>query len=210
MLEGTLKKNTLAPDTPHGVTTLLTAVFSGDRGAEDSLFSLVYHELHALARAAMKKERRSHTLQATALVNELYLRLLRKKRIQWESRSHFFNAAAMAMKRILVSEARRRKALKRGGKRKVALLFAAREQRLPDDHAAAIDDLQTLDRALKRFRAAESHRRMCRVVDLHLFGNLTMEETARELGVSKGTVKNDWTYTKAWLLREMNRIERDE
>ncbi|MEW6745026.1 MAG: ECF-type sigma factor [Planctomycetota bacterium] len=198
------------PDSAEDVTSLLSAVSEGDHSAWDRLIAAVYQELYTLARTAMSKERHRHTLQATALVNELYLRLARKQGFHWENRSHFFHAAAIAMQRILVSEARRRKAAKRGGGQPRADFDTATEpvsRTLDHDHY--LRHLEVLDSALKRFSAIEDHKRMCRVLDLHLFANRTLEETASELGVSKGTVKNDWAYTKAWLLREMGRIERD-
>lgn len=197
-------------DTGKDITSLLTAVSQGDHGAWKNLISAVYRELHALARETMHKERPGHTLQATALVNELYVRLARKEEHLWENRSHFFNAAAMAMQRILISAARRRKAIKRGGGRMSEPLDTAHEPaQITPDHAEQSEYLELLDKALNRFGSIESHKRMCRVVDLHLFANMTIAATAEELGVSKSTVKNDWAYTKAWLLREMNRIERD-
>ncbi len=198
------------PDTSKDVTAILNAISEGDPNAWKKLISVVYQELHTLARAAMGKERPDHTLQATALVNELYIRLVQKENLLWKNRSHFFNAAAMVMQRMLVSDARRRKAVKRGGRYKRAVVDIAHEpvQRTLD-HSRYLKYLEVLDIALNRFGAIDSHNRMCRVVDLHFFANLTLEETAKELGVSKGTVKNDWAYTKAWLVREMNRIERD-
>lgn len=197
-------------DASKDVTALLSAVAEGDRSAWEKLISAVYQELHALARTALHKERPGRTLQATALINELYIRLVRKEDPLWENRVHFFNAAAMAMQRILITEARRRKAVKRGGRHERVQLDTAHEpEEKTPDHAHYFKYLEVLDTALKRFGAIEGHKRMCGVVDLHLFANLTFEATAKELGVSKGTVKNDWAYTKAWLLREMNRIERD-
>jgi RNA polymerase sigma factor (TIGR02999 family) len=200
----------LMNDSGKDVTALLSSISKGDHSAWEKLISLVYRELHTLARAAMYKERPDHTMQATALVNELFIRLVHKKNRLWENRLHFFNAAAMAMQRILISQARRRKSAKRGGGHERALIDTFTEPAQQTlDHDDHLKYLEVLDTALKRFGAIESHKRMCRVIDLHLFADRTLAETAKELGVSKGTIKNDWAYTKAWLLREINRIERN-
>lgn len=198
------------PPPQDDVTTLLTAIASGDHDAWEKLISIVYKELHIIARSAMRRERPDHTLQATALVNEIYVRLVQKDKVRWQNRTHFYRAAAMAMHRILVDKARRRKAVKRGGgKGRVPLDMIDEEEQKAGGPAVYSRYLEVLDQALQRFSAIDAHRPKCRVVDLYFFANLTFEQTAHELGVSRKTVRNYWEYTKAWLLREIKRIESD-
>lgn len=198
------------PAPPEDVTTLLFAIASGDNDAWEKLISIVYKELHIIARSAMRRERPDHTLQATALVNEIYVRLVQKENVRWENRTHFYRAAAMAMHRILVDKARRRKAVKRGGGQdRVPLDRVDEEDRAADGPAEYSRYLEVLDEALSRFSAIAAHGPKCRVIDLYFFANLTFERTAHEIGVSRKTVQNYWEYTKAWLLREMKRIESD-
>lgn len=195
---------------PEDVTALLAALCSGDTCARNELFSVVYRELHDLARASMRRERGGHLLQATALVNELFMIVAQKDGLRWENRTHFFNAASKIIQHILVNESRRRKTLKRGGRRDRVQLDTGNEPaEWSDNGEEHLEQLALLDEALKRLDDVESHERVCRVLDLHLFSGLTLQETAQELDVSRGTIKNDWAFAKAWLFREMNRIKHD-
>jgi RNA polymerase sigma-70 factor (ECF subfamily) len=168
----------------------------GDRAALERLLPLVYGELHRMAAHYMHGERRGHTLQTSALVNEAYLRLADYRQMRWQDRAHFFAVAAQAMRRILVDHARRRGNQKRGGDvRKVSLDEALI---VSDDRAA---EVVALDDALARL--AEIAPRKSQLVELRFFGGLGIEETAEVLQVSPGTVMRDWTLAKAWLRREM-------
>ena len=187
--------------TTHEVTQLLLAWGGGDGDALDRLTPLVYEELHRLARRYMGREPSGHTLQATALVNEAYLRLIDHGRVRWENRAHFFGVAAQIMRHILVDFARSRRNLKRGGDlRRVSL-----------DEALAVSggraaDLVALDDALKALKAVDE--RKSRVVELRFFGGLSVEETAEVLKVSEETVMRDWRLARMWLLRELEGEER--
>jgi RNA polymerase sigma factor (TIGR02999 family) len=168
----------------------------GEADAFDRLMPLVNGELHRLARRHMAHERPGHTLQATALVNEAYLRLIDIKRVQWQSRAHFFSMAGRVMRRILVDLARARGNVKRGGGiPKLSLDDALAVSGEPDP------DLVALDEAMQRLEAR--HPRQGRVVELRFFGGLTTEETAEALHVSTDTVGRDWRFAKLWLLREL-------
>jgi RNA polymerase sigma factor (TIGR02999 family) len=183
---------------PLNVTQLLNDWSDGDQSALEKLMPLVYDELRKLADRQMGRERRDHTLQTTALVNEAYLRLVDQRDAQWHGRAHFFAVAAQLMRRILVDHARKRGKQKRGGDR-IEVSF---DEALPvsDDRAA---DVVALDEALTAL--AELDERKSRIVELRFFGGLSIEETATVLQVSPGTVMRDWTLAKAWLQREMNR-----
>jgi RNA polymerase sigma-70 factor (ECF subfamily) len=178
------------------VTRLLVAWREGDREALDKLAPLVYHELRRLARRHMANERAGHTLQATALVNEAYLRLVEVTRVQWQDRAHFFAMAARQMRRILVDSARERRYQKRGGGAQKVTLD---EQLLvggPGPDLVALDDaLQALDKI---------DQRKSKVVEMRFFGGLSLEDTAAALGVSPDTVTRDWKLAKAWLMRELS------
>jgi len=180
------------------VTQLLHAVNQGDPSAGDRLLPLVYGELRRLAQGYMSQERAGQTLQATALVHEAYLRLIGSADVSWASRAQFFAAAAQAMRRILVERARARGRLKRGGGLQRVEL---------DEHAAVTEtartDLVALDEALNRLAAISQ--RKCDVVMLKFFAGLTNDEVAAALGVSSATVRNEWTFAKAWLLAELER-----
>lgn len=179
--------------TPGEVTELLHAWRSGDDSALQRLVPLVYDDLHRIADRHMARERRRVTLQPTALVHEAYLRLSRQRRADWQDRSHFLAVAALSIRRLLVERARRHGALKRGGP---GVAVTWNEAEAP---AAEPDfDLVALDDALVRL--SELAPRQGRVVELRFFGGLTIEETARVLGVSPATVKLDWQMAKAWLL----------
>jgi RNA polymerase sigma factor (TIGR02999 family) len=177
-------------------TTLLLAWARGDEAALDQLIPLVHNELRQLARRHMAGERAGHTLQATALVNEAYLRLIDVQHVNWQNRAHFLAMSARLMRRILVDYARSRGYQKRGGGA-VKVTF---DEGLPvaggrDQDLVAVDDaLEALGRIDER---------KCKVVELRFFGGLSVEETATVLKVSPETVMRDWKLAKAWLLREL-------
>jgi len=182
-----------AADNP---TELLLAWERGDAGALDRLVSLVQDELRRLAQRHMSREPPGQTLQATALVNEAYLRLVQIKQVRWQNRAQFFGLATKVMRQILVDAARARNNDKRGGGRKVALDEAVIAATEPSP------DLVALDQALVTLEAV--HPRKARVVELKFFGGMSLEETADVLGVSTDTVKRDWRFAKLWLLRELS------
>jgi RNA polymerase sigma factor (TIGR02999 family) len=185
------------PD-PKEVTQLLLAWRNGDETAFDKLLPLVYDELRRLARNYMRRERRGHTLQTSALVHEAYLRLVEHEGIDWQNGAHFFGVAAQAMRRVLVDYARRRNFAKRGGAaQRVALEEAAT---LAEERAA---EVIALDEALQSLARIDP--RKSRVVELRYFGGLTIEETAEALDIAPATVARDWNTAKAWLLREMGK-----
>src|SRR5262245_9026734 len=182
----------------QGVTQLLLDWRNGDQTALDRLMPLVYEELRRIAGHYMRNERRGHTLQTSALVNEAYVKLVDHENIEWQNRAHFFSVAAQAMRRILVDYARTRNYQKRGaGAQHVSLEEAAM---VTEEHAAA---MIALDDALEAL--AKIDERKCRVVELRYFGGLSVEETAEALSVSVQTVGRDWSTAKAWLLREMSK-----
>jgi len=188
----------MCPPSPHEVSQLLRAWSSGDESALQKLIPLVYEELHRIARRYMGRERKGHTLQTSALVNEAYLRLVDWKNVEWQNRAHFFAVSAQMMRRILVDFARDRRYLKRGGG---ALQVSLAE-------AAGITsqrgtDLVALDDALNSL--AEVDKRKSQVVELRFFGGLSVEETAEVLKVSPETVMRDWKLAKVWLLRELGK-----
>ena len=180
------------------VTQILAAIEAGDAHAASRLLPLVYDELRKLAAQKMAQEKPGQTLQATALVHEAYLRLVDGQKAQhWNSRGHFFAAAAEAMRRILVENARRKKALRRGGGRHRQDLQPAEPEapRLSDDILALDEALQRL--AAKDFAKAE-------LVKLRYFAGLTMEQTAELLGISVATAHRWWNYARAWLHQELS------
>jgi RNA polymerase sigma factor (TIGR02999 family) len=182
---------------------LLQAWGRGDTAALDQLLPLVHEELRRLARRQMRHERPGHTLQATALVNEAYLRLIDVKRIRWQNRAHFFAMAARVMRRILVDSARARGYQKRGGRtQKVSLDEALVVSREPGQDLVALDD------ALQALAAFDP--RKSQVVEMRFFGGLSVEETAQALHVSADTVMRDWRLAKVWLLRELRGTARDD
>jgi RNA polymerase sigma-70 factor (ECF subfamily) len=181
---------------PGQVTDLLRAWNHGDQQALEQLIPLVEAELRRVARAYMARERREHTLQPTALVNEAFLRLTDAKRIRWQDRAHFLGIAARLMRRVLVDHARARGSGKRGGAaQKVSL-----DEALLLAPEPAVDVL-ALDRALEALAAVDA--RKGRVIELRFFGGLSVEETAEVLHVSTDTVKRDWSMAKLWLLHEL-------
>jgi len=187
------------PSTPE-ITQMLRAWTAGDQQALEKLTPLVHRELHRVARRYMAGERSGHTLQTTALVNEVYLRLVDCGQVNWHDRAHFFAVSAQLMRRILVDFARSRGYQKRGGNvPHISLDDAPPVCSEPDANLLALDD------ALKAL--AELDRRKSRVVELRFFGGLNIEETAEILGVSAVTVMRDWRLAKIWLLRELS-VER--
>ena len=177
------------------VSTLLRAWSEGDRSALEKLTPIVYQELRRLARGYIKRERRGHSLQTTALVNEAYMRLVDYKGMQWQNRAHFFAVSAQLMRRILVEHARRRNLKRGGGVEHVSLEEAA----VVGGGRAA--DLVALDDAMQALERIDS--RKAQVVELRFFGGLNVEETAEVLNISTVTVLRDWSTAKAWLYREM-------
>ncbi len=180
------------------VTQLLLAWNQGDQAALEKLIPLVYKELHRMARRYMVRERPDHTLQATALVNEAYLRLIDSKNVRWQNRSHFFAISAQLMRRILVDFARSRHYLKRGGE--VQRLSLEEGLDIPSGKST---DLVALDDALSALAVVDP--RKSQIVELRFFGGLSVEETAEVLKVSPDTVLRDWKLAKVWLLREMKK-----
>ena len=183
---------------PEDVTKLLVQWGDGDREALDLLMPYIYDELRRIAQRQFRRERPGNTLQPTALVSEVYLRLIDQKGISWQNRAHFFAIAARIMRQVLVDRARARKAEKRGGgEYKLDLTEASY---IAEDSAHV--DLLDLDRALDElasFDPAQS-----RIVELKFFGGLSIEETAEVVGVSPATVKREWALAKSWLFRELN------
>lgn len=185
-----------AAPTPSSLTVLLQAWRKGDTAARDQFFALVYDELHRTARRFIQHERAGHTLQASALVNEAYLRLIDANQVQWQDRAHFFGIAAHFMRRILVDAARRKGFAKRGGgthRQTFDETLVVRPELSPD--------LVALDDALEAL--AKIDERKSKVVELRFFGGLTVGETAEVLEVSPQTVLRDWSLAKVWLLREL-------
>ncbi len=181
---------------PEAVTQILSDAREGRTGAAEQLFQLVYDELRRLAASHMRGERSGHTLQATALVHEAFMRLVRDDQMDWKNRTHFFGATAEAMRRILVDHARARCAMRRGGDRRRIPLDDT-----PDLSPDRPDEIVAVDAALSRLFDVDP--RKGRLVELRFFGGLGIEETAEVLGVSPRTVKRDWTFAKAWLYREI-------
>ncbi len=164
----------------------------------DSMIPEVYNELRAVARRYMRRERAEHTLQATALVHEAYLRLVEQDRAAWNDRSHFLALAAQAIRRILVDHARRHGAEKRGARHQ-RIVLSETMVLMPERGA----DVLAIDEALRKFASLDERR--ARVVELRFFAGLSIDETARVLGVSKWTVVDDWELARAWLLRELGK-----
>jgi RNA polymerase sigma-70 factor (ECF subfamily) len=184
-------------DSPGEVTQLLARIASGDAGVSEQLISLVYSELHAMAGRCMRHERPGHTLQATVLVHEAFLRLVSEHDVEWQSRTHFFAIAAKVMRRVLIHYAREHRALKRGGAGaridlEDALLVA-------EDH---LEEVLMVDESLKKLAAIDPEQ--SRLVELRFFAGMTVEETAAVMGISTASVKREWSHAKAWLRREMN------
>lgn len=179
------------------MTRLLAEASEGKREALDELLPLVYDELHRQAAAYMRRERPGHTIQATALVHEAYLRLMKEPNTRWQNRAHFSAIAANSMRQILVERARARRRLKRAGDQQRITLSDA----IPAASTAESVDVEVLDDALNRLSAMDPE--LARLVELRFFGGLSIEETADLLGVSPATVKRSWATARAWLKREM-------
>ena len=182
---------------PSVVATMIDDARQGDEQALAALLPLVYDELRRLAARYMRRERPGQTLQATALVHDAYLRMLRDSHLSWQNRAHFFGIAARSMRQILIERARTRGAAKRGGGRirvtfDPGLIAAAQAPEL---------DLEALDDALTRLTALDAE--LAGVVEVRFFGGLSIEETAEALNISPATVKRRWTLAKAWLAREL-------
>ncbi len=181
----------------HDVTVLLKAWSSGDEGALLRLTPLVYDQLHRLAHSYMSREQPGQTLQTTALVHEVYLKLVDVENVDWQNRAHFYGICARLMRRILVDFARSRNYQKRGGQiPHIELEEAATVSVVVGSELLAVDE------ALKQLAAVDT--RKSEVVELRFFGGLTVEETAAALRVSPETVMRDWKLAKAWLLRELS------
>jgi RNA polymerase sigma factor (TIGR02999 family) len=180
------------------ITALLQAHAAGDAGALEQLLPRVYGELRRIARIRLRRERTGHTLAATDLVHEAYLKLLPVERVDWRSRAHFFAIASRAMRNVLVDHALKRGARKRGAG---ATLLAI------EDHDAAVeqplDDLIALSEALNRLEQFDA--RQAQVVECRFFGGLSLEETAEALNTSPATVSRDWTFARAWLHNELGK-----
>ena len=179
------------------VTQLLVSWGNGDQQSLESLIPLVYDELRRQARRYLRRERPDHTLQSSALVHEVYVRLIDQRQANWHNRSQFFGVAAQLMRRILVDHARSRGAVKRGaGVTKLAIA----------EEVAAIEmqnvDLIALDTSLTKLEQIDPQQ--CRIVELRFFSGLSIEDTADALSISPATVKRDWAMAKAWLYREMS------
>jgi len=186
----------MADAIPQDITRLLRLWNGGDAAALEGLTPLVYRELHRLAVRYMGRERPDHTLQATGLINEVFVRLIDWQNVQWQNRSHFFGVSAQVMRRILVDYARSRLYAKRGGNLRPVSL---------DEIPASLDnnltDLLAVDMALTRLAALDP--RTAQVVELRYFGGLSVDETAEVLKVSSITVIRSWNFAKVWLLREL-------
>lgn len=187
-----------SPPTSPDVTQLLRNWQVGDQSSRDQLMEIVYEELRRQAARYLRRERRDHTLQPTALVHEAYIQLIDQSRVNWENRAHFFGAAARSMRRILVDHARAHQAEKRG----------SGEERLPLDEAIAVPEnkdlnILALNEALEEL--ARLDERQSRIVELRYFGGLSIDETATVTGVSPATVKREWAMAKAWLQNQIKK-----
>ena len=185
------------PEPPHDVTQILKDWSAGSEDAAARLMPLVYEELRRLAREYLRRERGDHTLQATSLVHEAYLKLIDQKRVDWKNRAHFCGVAAQLMRRVLLDHARGHQAEKRGGKLEKLYLDETRELA-----QARAPDLVELDDALQSFAAA--YPREAEVVELKFFGGLAAREIGEVLKVSSKTVLRDWSFAKAWLCRALS------
>ncbi len=182
----------------ENITQLLEELTGGNNAVVNSLMPLVYDELHQVAHMQLRKERRNHTLNATALVHEAYFKLVDQTRVNWQNRAHFFAIASQAMRRILINYAHQRNAQKRGGQN-VVVTFV-------DDNVmreSKPDELLALDEALDRLKLISE--RQSKIIEYWFFVGLTHEEIAEVLGISVPTVRRDWRLARAWLSRELNR-----
>ncbi len=200
-----MRQRTATPTLPPGlpldrtdsdVTRLLSALANGEPAAMDQLLPVIYDELKRLAAAQLRRERGEHTLGATALVHEAFLRLVDQRSVDWRGRSHFFGIAAQAMRRILVDHARRRTAHKRSRDQQITLDDAA-----PIAADADSDEILDVHEALERL--AQLDERQARLVELRYFAGFTIDEAAELLGISTATAYRDWAFARAWLQREL-------
>lgn len=178
------------------VTRLLQAHVAGEAGALDRVLAQVYDELRRIARGRLRRERADHTLSATEVVHEAYLKLMPLDQVAWQSRVQFYAVASRAMRNVLIDHAVRRGAAKRGGGEAAVSLHEEVE-----DRAVSIDELIALAQALERLAVLDL--RQARVVEYRFLGALSLEETAEALGISSATVSRDWTFARAWLHREL-------
>jgi RNA polymerase sigma factor (TIGR02999 family) len=188
---------------PGEVTRLLAELRAGNREAESKLIALVYNELRRIARYYMKLERTNHTLQPTAVVHEVYLKLVRLRAVNWQNRDHFLAFAARQMRRVLCEYARRHGRVKRG----------AEHTKVPLDEGLVFskeksEEVIDVDRALTRLENYDE--RQGKTVEMIFFGGLSVEETAAALGVSPTTVKRDWSAAKAWLYRDLHEAKAND
>jgi RNA polymerase sigma factor (TIGR02999 family) len=179
------------------VTRLLRNWRDGDPQAFDQLIPVVYEQLHRIALGVMRRERTDHTLQPTALLNELYMRLLQQRQVTWSDREHFFTFTARLMRNMLIDHARGRSAQRRGGPERIALSVSADLAFI----GASDDELLDLDRALERLEAMDP--RKARLIELRFFLSFTTEEACEVLGVSHATAERDLKFAKSWLYREL-------
>lgn len=184
-------------NTSH-ISLLLHRLAAGDQHAMQALVPLVYCELHRLAVHYMRNERKDHTLQPTALVHEAYLKLVNRQQANWQNKAHFFGVAAQVMRTILIDHARQRCRAKRGGVRQHKLSLD--DVKFFSDERS--DEVLALDESLRRLRAMDL--RQSQIVELRVFGGLTVDEAAAVLGISPKTVKRDWAVARAWLYGELN------
>jgi RNA polymerase sigma factor (TIGR02999 family) len=191
----------MAAPSSSNVTGLLLRWSEGDAGALDRLLPLVYAELRRIASKQLRAERQEHTLAPTALVHELYLRLVDQRRATWQNRAQFFGLAAQLMRRILVDHARTQKAAKRGGSATRMSLDDLIEGGLTEPDAGPAADVLAIDEALERLASLDQDQ--ARIVELRFFSGLTVEETAHVLSRSPRTVKREWRLARAWLYREL-------
>lgn len=184
-------------ESPATITQLLIRWSNGDKAALEELAPQVYSELRRLAKYYLRRERPDHTLQASDLVHEAYLRLVKEEEIDWQNRAHFFGIAAVRMRYILVEHARSRQAGKRGGGEYRLSLSAANGLAAEQDI-----NLLALDNALRRLEELDPQK--TRIVELRYFGGMTIEETAEVLKLSPATIKRDWSMARAWLRKEIS------
>lgn len=182
------------------VTQIINRISSGDRSGADRLMAVVYDDLRSLAQRLLKRETTGHSLQATDLVNEAFLKLVNQTQVTWQGKTHFFAVGAQAMRRILVDHARTKHRQKRGGRR--------RKLELRDDHALTADEpdeILAIDEAITKLSALDPNH--ARMVELRFFGGLGNAEIAEILAVTSRTVERHWVMVRAWLRRELARVE---
>lgn len=186
---------TKQPD-PTEITALLRKIQAGDTGASDVLLLTLYDELRGMARRYFRSERDEHTLQPTALVHEVYMRVADQSNATWQDRAHFMGIAARVMRQVLVDHARRKNAQKRKGKREMLSLDGRAH---PGEQG---NDVEAIDASLKKLEQRSA--RQARIVELRVFAGMSMTEIAEALGVSKRTIESDWTTARTWLLSELD------